>query len=97
VAYQLAVRLAELSFDRGLPGEAQDRYEQAAELAAGDRDAAAALRGAAAAADLARAAELVTRLPGLWDTPPDVTAAGQLIAEARALGSDSPAAEARIL
>src|SRR5689334_9164636 len=97
VAYQLAVRLAELSFDRGLPGEAQDRYEQAAELAASDRDAAAALRGAAgaaefryqgddalrlrraaagraaragdrsaAAADLARAAELITRLPGLW-------------------------------
>src|SRR5690242_16629283 len=101
-AYQLAVRLAELSFDRGLPGEAQDRYEQAAELAAGGRDAAAALRGAAgaaefryqgddalrlrlaaagraagagdrsgAAADLARAAELIIRLPGLWETPPD--------------------------
>ncbi|HEX6854224.1 MAG TPA: LuxR C-terminal-related transcriptional regulator [Streptosporangiaceae bacterium] len=128
VAYQLAVRLAELSFARGLPGEAQDRYEQAAELAGADRDAAAALRGAAgaaefryqgddalrlrraaagralragdqagAAADLARAAELITRLPGLWDTPPAVTAADQLIADARALGPDSPAAEARIL
>ena len=128
VAYQLAVRLAELSFARGLPGEAQDRYEQAAELAGADRDAAAALRGAAgaaefryqgddalrlrraaagralqagdragAAADLARAAELVTRLPGLWDTPPAVTAADQLIAEARALGPGSPAAEARML
>ena len=128
VAYQLAVRLAELSFARGLPGEAQDRYEQAAELADDDRDAAAALRGAAgaaefrshgddalrlrraaadravqagdrdgAAADLARAAELVTRLPGLWDTPPAVAAADQLIAEARALGPVGPAAEARIL
>ncbi|HEY7879746.1 MAG TPA: LuxR C-terminal-related transcriptional regulator [Streptosporangiaceae bacterium] len=128
VAYQLAVRLAELSFARGLPGEAQDRYEQAAELAGAGRDAAAALRGAAgaaefryqgddalrlrraaagralqagdragAAADLARAAELVTRLPGLWDTPPAVTAADQLIADARALGPGSPAAEARIL
>jgi predicted ATPase/DNA-binding CsgD family transcriptional regulator len=128
VAYRLAVRLAELSFARGLPGESQDRYEQAAELADADPDAAAALRGAAgaaefryqgddalrlrraaagralqagdragAAADLARAAELVTRLPGLWDTPPAVTAADQLIAEARALGPDSPAAEARML
>jgi len=128
VAYQLAVSLAELSFARGLPGEAQDRYEQAADLAAGGRDAAAALRGAAgaaefryqgddalrlrraaavraarsgdragAAADLARAAELVTRHPGLWDTPLAVTAADRLIAEAQALGPDSPAAEARIL
>ncbi len=51
VAYQLAVRLAELSFARGLPGEAQDRYEQAAELADADPDAAAALRGAAGAAE----------------------------------------------
>ena len=128
VAYQLAVRLAELSFACGLPGEAQDRYEQAAELADAGRDAAAALRGAAgaaefrshgddalrlrraaadraaqagdrdgAAADLARAAEMVTRLPGLWDTPPAVAAADQLIAEARALGPVGPAAEARIL
>ena len=36
--------LADLSFTRGMPGESQRRYEQAAELAADDRAAAAALR-----------------------------------------------------
>jgi len=50
--YRLAVRLAELCFARGLPGEAQWRYEQAAALAADQHAAAAALRDAAAAAEI---------------------------------------------
>jgi predicted ATPase/DNA-binding CsgD family transcriptional regulator len=49
-AFQLAIRLAELSFARGMPGESQRRYEQAAELAADASDAAAALHCAAGAA-----------------------------------------------
>ena len=42
-AHQLAVRLAELSFARGLPSEAQRRYEDAATLAADPAEAARAL------------------------------------------------------
>jgi predicted ATPase/DNA-binding CsgD family transcriptional regulator len=49
-AYQLAIRLAELSFVRGLPGESQRRYEQAAELAGTPADVADALHNAAYAA-----------------------------------------------
>jgi predicted ATPase/DNA-binding CsgD family transcriptional regulator len=49
-AYQLAIALAELTFARGLPGESQRRYEQAAELAADAGHAAAALHCAAGAA-----------------------------------------------
>ena len=43
-AYRLATELAELTFARGLTGESQRRYEQAAGLAADDALAAAALR-----------------------------------------------------
>ncbi|HEY1643053.1 MAG TPA: LuxR C-terminal-related transcriptional regulator [Streptosporangiaceae bacterium] len=50
--YRLAIRLAALCFARGLTGEAQRRFEQAAALADGDGEAAAALRHAAAAAGL---------------------------------------------
>jgi predicted ATPase len=50
-AYRLAVLLAELCFARGLPGEAQHRYEQAAALAADDAAAASALQVAASAAE----------------------------------------------
>jgi hypothetical protein len=50
--YRLALRLAELCFARGLPGEAQRRYEQAAALAADDHEAASALRDAASAAEI---------------------------------------------
>jgi predicted ATPase/DNA-binding CsgD family transcriptional regulator len=50
-AYRLAVALANVSFSRGLPGESQRRYEQAAELAADDGAAADALRSAAGAAE----------------------------------------------
>ena len=50
-AYRLASALARLSFVRGLPGESQRRYEQAAGLAADDLVAAEALRSAAGAAE----------------------------------------------
>ncbi|MFF1615756.1 ATP-binding protein, partial [Amycolatopsis sp. NPDC058278] len=50
-AHRLAIGLADLSFTRGLPGEAQRRYEQAAGLAADDLAAADALRSAAGAAE----------------------------------------------
>jgi predicted ATPase/DNA-binding CsgD family transcriptional regulator len=50
-AYRLAILLAGLTFVRGMLGESQRRYEQAAELAANDSTAAAALRNAAGAAE----------------------------------------------
>ena len=56
-AYRLAIGLADLSFIRGMPGESQRRYEQAADLAADNGDdsddnaAADALRSAAGAAE----------------------------------------------
>src|SRR5215470_13982612 len=49
-AYRLAIALAELTFARGLPGESQARYEQAAGLAADPGRAADALHHAAGAA-----------------------------------------------
>jgi predicted ATPase len=51
-ARRLAIRLAELCFARGLPGEAQRRYEQAATLAADDHQAADALHYAASVAEI---------------------------------------------
>ena len=50
-AYRLAIRLAELTFARGMPGESQARYEQAATLAGDDAAAASALHWAAGAAE----------------------------------------------
>jgi predicted ATPase/DNA-binding CsgD family transcriptional regulator len=50
-AYQVSLLLAELSFDRGRPGESQRRYELAAELAPDDSARASALRMAAGAAE----------------------------------------------
>jgi predicted ATPase/DNA-binding CsgD family transcriptional regulator len=50
-AYRLAMGLAKLTFARGMPGESQRRYEQAAGFAADDRGAAEALRSAAGAAE----------------------------------------------
>ena len=50
--HRLAIRLAALCFTRGLPGEAQRRYEQAAALAADDLEAASALHDAASAAEI---------------------------------------------
>ncbi|MEU8343336.1 LuxR C-terminal-related transcriptional regulator [Spirillospora sp. NPDC048832] len=49
-AYDLARHLADLAFTRNLVGESQQRYEQAAGLAADPADAAAMLRHAAAVA-----------------------------------------------
>jgi predicted ATPase/DNA-binding CsgD family transcriptional regulator len=50
-AYQLAIGLADLSFTRGTPAEAQRRYEQAAGLADDDSSAAEAFRSAAGSAE----------------------------------------------
>lgn len=60
--YRLAVRLAEVCFMRGLPGEAQRRYEQAAGLTADDRQTASALHSAAEAAKARHAATEALRL-----------------------------------
>ena len=115
-AHRLAIRLAGLSFARGMPGESQRRYEQAAGLAPDDSAAAAALHRAAGAAearhfgndalmlrraaadaavragdraaaavDLARAAELINRGPGLMATRPAAGDVDALLAEARSL------------
>ncbi|MDI2124634.1 LuxR C-terminal-related transcriptional regulator [Yinghuangia seranimata] len=51
-AYALATLLADLYFEIGRPRETQRRYEQAALLAADDREAAAAFANAAAAAEI---------------------------------------------
>ncbi len=127
-AYRLAIWLADLTFVRGTPGESQRRYEQAAELAADDRTAAAALHRAAGAAetrhfgtdamrlrraaadaalragdragaarDLARAAELINRGPGLMAKPPAIGEVDALLREAWVLAAGDPAAEARTL
>jgi predicted ATPase len=60
--YRLAIRLAELSFARGLPGEAQRRYEQAAALAADDHEAASALHNAASTAEIRHFGDEAIRL-----------------------------------
>src|SRR5581483_9838054 len=62
LGYRLAIRLAELSFARGLPGEAQRRYEQAAALAADDREAASALHNAASTAEIRHFGDEAMRL-----------------------------------
>jgi predicted ATPase/DNA-binding SARP family transcriptional activator len=126
-AFRLAMSLAELCFARGMPGESQVRYEQAAELTTGLATAAAlhhaagaaevrhfgteALRlrraaadtavhagdRAAAAMDLARAAELINRGPGLMARAADADEVATLLAEATRLAAGDPAAQARTL
>ena len=129
-AYRLAIALAGLTFARGLPGESQLRYEQAAELAADAGQAATALRWAAGAAkarhvgddafrlhqaaaeaairagnraeaatDLAEAAEMIGRTPGLMATAPAAGQAQALLTQGWALAraDRTVAAEARLL
>jgi predicted ATPase/DNA-binding CsgD family transcriptional regulator len=127
-AHRLAITLADLSFARGMPGESQRRYEQAAELAADDNAAAAALyyaagaaesrhvgtealrlrRAAAAAAmragdragaamNLARAAELINRAPGMMAIRPGDGEVRELLAAAGALADGDGGAQARLL
>ncbi|MEW1636924.1 LuxR C-terminal-related transcriptional regulator [Streptomyces sp. NPDC093801] len=61
-AYRLALSTAGLAFTRNLLGEAQQRYEQAALLAATDTEAAAALRQAAGVAGCRRLGDDMYRL-----------------------------------
>ncbi|MET9610746.1 LuxR C-terminal-related transcriptional regulator [Streptomyces sp. NPDC006512] len=61
-ACRLALSMAELAFTRNLMGEAQQRYEQAALLAADGADAAAALRQAAGVAGCRRLGDDMYRL-----------------------------------
>ncbi|TDC98247.1 LuxR C-terminal-related transcriptional regulator [Actinomadura sp. 7K507] len=85
-AHRLAVVMAELAFARNLLGEAQERFEQAARLAADDAGGAVALRQAAAVAGcrsldgdmfrLHRAAAAAARRAG------DATGAGRDLATA---------------
>jgi predicted ATPase/DNA-binding CsgD family transcriptional regulator len=127
-AHRLAIMLADLSFARGMPGESQRRYEQAAELASDDRAAAAALHcaagaaecrnfgtealrlhraaaaaaicagdRAAAAADLARAAELINRAPGMMATRPGGGEVKQLLARGWALAGGDAGVQARLM
>jgi predicted ATPase/DNA-binding CsgD family transcriptional regulator len=126
-ARELSISLAELSFVRGLPGESQHRYEQAADLSETGGAAAEALRCAAGAAasrnfgndalrlyraaadaalrdgdqaaaarNLAQAAEFINRCPGIIADLPPAGQAAALVAEARALARGDPRAQARI-
>ncbi|MFF3437132.1 ATP-binding protein [Streptosporangium sp. NPDC002721] len=61
-AYDLALRLAELTFARNLTGESQRRHEQAAALATDPAAAASALRRAAAVAGCRTAGDDMYRL-----------------------------------
>ncbi|MFE1546578.1 ATP-binding protein [Streptomyces sp. NPDC058718] len=61
-AHRLALSLAESAFTRNLPGESQQRYEQAAALAGADADAGEPLRLAAAVAGCRRLGDDMFRL-----------------------------------
>jgi predicted ATPase/DNA-binding CsgD family transcriptional regulator len=102
-AYRLAVRLAELSFARGMPGESQRRYERAAGLAADDGAAAAALHNAAGAAksrhfgdDAIRlhraAADAALRAGDRAGAAVDLAQAAELINRARGMMTAEPTA-----
>jgi predicted ATPase len=101
-AYQLAIALAGLTFARGLPGESQRRYEQAAELAPDAGQAAAALRWAAGAAksrhvgdDAFRlhqaAADAAVRAGDPAGAAADLAEAAEMIGRARGLMATAPA------
>ena len=101
-AYRLALTLAGLTFARGLPGESQRRYEQAAELAADAGEAATALRWAAGAAksrhvgdDAFRlhqaAADAAVRAGDRAGAAADLAEAAEMIGRARGLMATAPA------
>src|SRR5690349_1869199 len=101
-AYRLAITLAELAFARGLPGESQRRYEQAAALAADAGQEAAALHYAAGAAksrhfgdDALRlhqaAAEAGVRAGDRTGAAADLAQAAELCHRARGLMATAPA------
>ena len=127
-AYELALRLAELTFPRGMPSEAQRRYEEAAALTPDPAEAHHALHLAAAVAwgrqsgnravelhraaadaarqagdtraaalDLARAAEIINRAPGLMSELPPEEEESALLAQAQELAFGDPHLEAATL
>lgn len=102
-AYQLAIGLAGQAFARGLAGESQHRYEQAAELTAGAGQAATALRWAAGAAksrhfgdDALRlhqaAAEAAVRGGDRAGAAADLAEAAEMIGRATGLMATAPPA-----
>ena len=104
-AYQLAVCLAELSYVRGMPGESQRRYEQAAGLSQTEAAAALALHLAAGAAstrhfgdDVLRlhraAADAALRAGDRVSAARDLAQAAEFINRAFGLISDMPPAGA---
>jgi predicted ATPase/DNA-binding CsgD family transcriptional regulator len=126
-AQDLARFLAELTFSRGLAGEAQRRYEQVAALTDDPAAVATALRSAAevaacrmrgddayrlwqaaadvagragdsgaAARDLAAAATTFVRMSGVFARLPPPGEAAALLARARELAGDDPAAQAAV-
>ena len=102
-AYQLAIGLAGQAFARGLAGESQHRYEQAAELTADAGQAATALRWAAGAArsrhfgdDAFRlhqaAAEASVRAGDRAGAAADLAEAAEMMGRATGLMATAPAA-----
>jgi predicted ATPase/DNA-binding CsgD family transcriptional regulator len=127
-AHRLALLLASLAFLRGLPAEAQRRFEEAATLTDDPAEQVMALNDAAGAAlcrhvgndafrlwrratevaaeagdgvtaahNLAIAATLVNRGPGVMAEVPPAEVVDELIQEAVALAGNSPLAEPSIL
>jgi predicted ATPase/DNA-binding CsgD family transcriptional regulator len=127
-AHRLALLLAQLTFLRGLPAEAQRRFEEAASLTDDPAARVAALNDAAGAAmsrhvgndtfrlwrqaadiaaeagdgvtaahNLAIAATLINRGPGIMAEVPPPEVVGELIQEAVARAGGSPRAEPSIL
>jgi predicted ATPase/DNA-binding CsgD family transcriptional regulator len=102
-SYRLAIGLAHLSFVRGMPGESQRRYEQAAGLADDDAAAADALRSAAGAAESRhfgnealrlrqRAADAALRAGDRAGAAGDLARNAELINRGRGLMATAPAA-----
>ncbi|MGI8693334.1 MAG: BTAD domain-containing putative transcriptional regulator [Geodermatophilaceae bacterium] len=103
-AYTLATMLAELTFSRGMPGESQRRYEQAAELVDDEATSAAELRRAAAAAlsrhvgdDAVRlfrkSADTAIRCGDRPGAARDLAKAAEMLSRAAGLMATAPSAE----